>query len=85
MEPGGIEPPSRDSQQSASTRVSGDLISTPAAATGSIGRGPALRVVSPVRLSTTRTSQPDVFWTAPHRASDAVHAALVRPRERNCC
>jgi hypothetical protein len=27
MEPGGIEPPSRDSQQVASTRVYGDLIS----------------------------------------------------------
>ena len=34
MEPGGIEPPSRDSQQDASTRVSGDLISVPRAATG---------------------------------------------------
>ena len=61
MEPGGIEPPSRDSQQDASTRVSGDLISVRVAATGGVGADPAISNSSPALLSTTRAGQPDVF------------------------
>jgi integrase len=46
MEPGGIEPPSRDSQHVASTRVSDGLILIPRAAISSIPRDPAPGVVS---------------------------------------
>ena len=41
MEPGGIEPPYRNSQHNASTRVSIDLISVATAANGSIRENPA--------------------------------------------
>jgi hypothetical protein len=47
MEPGGIEPPSRDSQHVASTRVSDALILIPRAAISSIPRDPAPGVFSP--------------------------------------
>ena len=78
MEPGGIEPPSRDSQQSASTRVSGDLISDPLAATGSIVRIPALSNSSPAFLSTTHAGQPGVLRPAPYQALDAGLAACFQ-------
>jgi hypothetical protein len=75
MEPGGIEPPSRDSQHVASTRVSDDLISTAWTAISSIPRRPAPGVFSLRRPFAPRLSQPNVFWSAPYRASAANHAA----------
>lgn len=68
MEPGGIEPPCRDSQPGASTRVSGGFISDPDAATGSITRIPARGSFSSARPKASRTDQPDVLWSAAYQA-----------------
>src|SRR5262245_24287216 len=61
VEPGGIEPPSRDSQLAASTRVSAGLISTRATAIGSLRVGPARGVFSSVLPQAAHTDQPDVY------------------------
>ncbi len=79
MEPGGIEPPSRGSQQDASTRVSDDLLSDPGAAVSSISRSPARGVFSSVRPKASRTNQPDVFRRRPiGRRSPSAQPVLGR-------
>lgn len=61
MEPGGIEPPSRDSRSAASTRVSGGLISAIGAGAGALPFSQARGVVSPRRPRASRRGQPDIF------------------------
>src|SRR5690606_39699378 len=57
VEPGGIEPPSRDSRQDASTRVSDGLISVPKTAIGSLLRNPASGNSSRTPRSEEHTSE----------------------------
>lgn len=83
MEPGGIEPPSRDSQQSASTRVVTGLISTAGRAAtpflwSSLGDFLLRRAETPL------WSQPDVFQTPPYRALGGIRRSLIRLRGHNC-
>jgi len=61
MEPGGIEPPSRDSRSAASTRVFGGLISAIRAGADALPFSHARGVFSPSRPRVSRDGQPDVF------------------------
>ena len=84
MEPGGIEPPSRDSQQDASTSVVTGLISTAGrAATPFLWS--SLGNISLRNAETPRWSQPDVIQTPPYRAWGGVCASLIRLRGHNRC
>ncbi len=85
MEPGGIEPPSRDSQQDASTRVSDDLILTsrpPSTASASVQ--PAALSRQRCRRQPTLTSPMSCGTRGIRRPANASNLNL-RLRERNCC
>ena len=83
MEPGGIEPPSRDSQQDASTRVVAGLIS-PSERAATPSPQASLRKISRRSTETLPWRQPDVFRTPPYRALRGVRRGLIRLREHNC-
>lgn len=86
MEPGGIEPPSRDSQHVASTRVSDVLISIRRTTISSIPPDPAPGVFSLRRPFAPRLSQPDVLWSTAYRALAMNHATcFIRLRDDNRC
>ncbi|GEM_PF-5565361 len=59
MEPGGIEPPSRDSQQDASTRVVDRLISASHRGSTPCASAQPLETSSPARQEAPRADQPD--------------------------
>ena len=84
MEPWGIEPQSRCSQQSASTRVATDLLSVSAAACGRLRRTPSpqLNLATQPADSTVRLSRCLRFCN--YRALSQNRAAAIRPRERSC-
>lgn len=69
MEPGGIEPPSRDSQQDASTRVFDYLISASHRESTPCVSAQPLVTSSPARQEAPRADQPDNHDLPPHRAS----------------
>ena len=58
MEPGGFEPPCRNSQRAASTSVFGDLISTPPPGADALRGNPALESSRPPRPGRTRRTSP---------------------------
>jgi len=78
MEPGGIEPPSRSSQQVASTRVVVPLISANRTANDCVpNRLNRTKFSLGVGLSAT-PGQPDVVGLTPYRASGAGRRGYLR-------
>lgn len=79
MEPGGIEPPSRDSQQDASTRVVDRLISASHRGSTPCALAQPLETSSTARQEAPRADQPDDRDLPPHRASGGRSEACIRP------
>ncbi len=79
MEPGGIEPPSRDSQQDASTRVVDRLISASHRGSTPCALAQPLVTSSLPRQEAPRGNQPDDRDPPPYRASRGGSEACVRP------
>lgn len=82
MEPGGIEPPSRDSQQDASTRVLDGFISVarPPSTASALTQLPEFS--RPARPEAPRVGPARCLPSARYRASQADGVASIRPRER---